>query len=46
MIDRRILLATTAGVGLLAALRWLRGTEARADEHFEVEMSDDDWKRN
>ena len=45
MVDRRILLATTAGVGLLAALRWLRGTEARADEHFEVEMSEDDWKK-
>jgi len=46
MFDRRILLATTAGVGLFAALRWLRGSEAKAaDEHFEVEMSDDEWKK-
>ena len=44
-MDRRILLATTAGAGLLAALRWLRGTEARADDHFEVEMSEDEWKK-
>ena len=46
MVDRRILLGTAAGIGLVAALRWLRGSEARAaDEHFEVTMSDDEWKK-
>jgi peptide-methionine (R)-S-oxide reductase len=45
MIDRRILLGTTAGIGLFAAFRWLRGSEAKAAEHFEVEMSDDEWRK-
>ena len=46
MIDRRILLSSTAGVGLLAAWRWLSGTPAQAaPERFEIEMSDDAWRQ-
>jgi peptide-methionine (R)-S-oxide reductase len=44
MIDRRILLASTAGLFGFAALHWLRGTPARADEKFEIEKTDDEWK--
>ena len=39
MIDRRILLATTA----LAALRWLKGTPAQAGK-FEIEKTDAEWR--
>jgi peptide-methionine (R)-S-oxide reductase len=45
MVDRRILLTTGAGISLLAAFRLLRGRQARAAEHFEVEMSDDEWRK-
>jgi peptide-methionine (R)-S-oxide reductase len=45
MFDRRLLLTTTAGIGLLAAFRLFRAGEARADEHFEVEMSEDEWRK-
>jgi peptide-methionine (R)-S-oxide reductase len=47
MVNRRMFAAATAGLGLFAAFRALRGVEARAagTEHFEVEMSDDEWRR-
>jgi len=45
MVDRRILLATTAGIGMLAAFRWFRTSEAAAAERFEVEMADDEWRK-
>ena len=46
MTDRRILLATTAGIGLLAAFRWLRGSEANAAPGtFEIQMSEDEWRK-
>jgi peptide-methionine (R)-S-oxide reductase len=47
MIDRRILLASTAGLGLFAAFRWLSGSKASAatSETFEVQLSDDEWRK-
>jgi len=44
MIDRRILLATTAGLFGFAALRWLRGEPAQAAEKFEIEKTDAEWR--
>jgi peptide-methionine (R)-S-oxide reductase len=44
MIDRRIVLATTAGLFGFAALRWLRGEPANAAEKFEVEKTDAEWR--
>ena len=44
MLDRRILLATTAGLFGFAALRWLRGEPAQAAEKFEVEKTDAEWR--
>jgi peptide-methionine (R)-S-oxide reductase len=44
MIDRRIMLATTAGLFGFAALRWLRGEPANAAEKFEVEKTDAEWR--
>ena len=44
MIDRRILLATTAGLFGFAGLRWLRGEPARAAEKFEIEKTDAEWR--
>src|SRR6202161_1412713 len=44
MIDRRILLASVAGLFGLAALRWLRVSPAKAAEKFEVEKTDAEWR--
>jgi peptide-methionine (R)-S-oxide reductase len=44
MIDRRILLATVAGLFSLAAFRWLRAEPARAAEKFEIEKTDAEWR--
>jgi peptide-methionine (R)-S-oxide reductase len=44
MIDRRILLASTAGLLGFAALRWLRGEPAQALEKFEIEKTDAEWR--
>jgi peptide-methionine (R)-S-oxide reductase len=44
MIDRRILLATTAGLLGFAGLRWLRGGTARAAGKFEIEKTDAEWR--
>src|ERR1700716_4457099 len=44
MIDRRILLATVAGLFSLAAFRWLRADPARAAEKFEIEKTDAEWR--
>jgi peptide-methionine (R)-S-oxide reductase len=46
MIDRRYLLATAAGFAALFSFNWLRGTSAAAaDEKFEVEKTDAEWKK-
>src|ERR1700743_2512253 len=42
MIDRRILLASAAGV--LAAFRWLGAPAAKATEKFEIEKTDAEWR--
>ena len=45
MIDRRILLASVAGLFGLAAFRWLRATAgARPREKFEIEKTDAEWR--
>ena len=43
MIDRRILLASAAGLLGLGALRWLKGTPAKAGK-FEIEKTDAEWR--
>ncbi len=44
MIDRRILLASIAGLASLAAFRWLRASPANAAEKFEIEKTDAEWR--
>ena len=44
MFDRRILLASIAGLFGLAAFRWLRVSPAKAAEKFEVEKTDAEWR--
>src|SRR6201992_3492551 len=44
MFDRRILLTSVAGLFGLAALRWLRATQANAAEKFEIEKTDAAWR--
>jgi peptide-methionine (R)-S-oxide reductase len=44
MFDRRILLASVAGLFGLAAFRWLRASPAQAAEKFEVEKTDAEWR--
>ena len=43
-MDRRILLATVAGLFGLAAFRWLRAEPAQAAEKFEIEKTDAEWR--
>ena len=43
MINRRILLASVAGLLSLAAFRWLR-TPAQAAGKFEIEKTDAEWR--
>ena len=44
MMDRRILLASVAGLSGLFSLRWLRAEPAHAAEKFEVEKTDAEWR--
>jgi peptide-methionine (R)-S-oxide reductase len=44
MFDRRILLASVAGLFGLTAFRWLRSTPAQAAEKFEIEKTDAEWR--
>ena len=44
MLDRRILLASVASLLGLAAFRWLRVTPARAEQKFEIEKTDAEWR--
>jgi peptide-methionine (R)-S-oxide reductase len=43
-MDRRILLASAAGLLSLFSFRWLRTEPARAAEKFEVEKTDAEWR--
>lgn len=44
MIDRRILLASVAGLFSLAAFHWLRASPAQAAEKIEIEKTDAEWR--
>ena len=44
MMDRRILLASVAGLFGLFTFRWLRTEPAYAAEKFEVEKTDAEWR--
>jgi len=44
MLDRRLLLAGVGAAGLLAALRWLAGSEVEAAGAFEIQKSDSEWR--
>src|ERR1700761_2689997 len=43
-MDRRIMLASLAGLFGLSTLRWLRPAPARAAEKFEIEKTDAEWR--
>jgi peptide-methionine (R)-S-oxide reductase len=45
MTNRRLLLSGVAAVGVLAALRWLSGTHVHAETKFEIEKSDEEWRK-
>jgi peptide-methionine (R)-S-oxide reductase len=46
MLDRRWMLAGTAALAGVAGLRWLTGgSDATAGGRFEIEKSDDEWRR-
>ena len=45
MIDRRLLLAGAGALATLAALRWLTGSDVEAAGSFEIQKSDDEWRR-
>jgi peptide-methionine (R)-S-oxide reductase len=45
MITRRMLLAGAAAVAALAALRWFSADDEAAAGAFEIEKSDDEWRR-
>ena len=44
MMDRRMLLASVAGLLGLLSFRWLRAEPAQATEKFEVEKTDAEWR--
>ena len=44
MFDRRILLASAAGLFGVGALRWFKGSPAEAAEKFEIEKTDAEWR--
>jgi peptide-methionine (R)-S-oxide reductase len=43
-MDRRILLASFAGLFGLSAFRWLSAAPAQATEKFEIEKTDAEWR--
>jgi peptide-methionine (R)-S-oxide reductase len=45
MIDRRLLLAGLGGVAFLVGARWFTGADVEAAGPFEVQKSDDEWRR-
>ena len=44
MTDRRLVLASIAGLFGLSALRWLKSSPAQAAEKFEIEKTDAEWR--
>jgi peptide-methionine (R)-S-oxide reductase len=45
MIDRRLLLLGGSGLAVIAGVAWMRGDDGHAAGTFEIEKSDDDWRR-
>jgi peptide-methionine (R)-S-oxide reductase len=45
MFDRRWMLVGAGALTGVAALRWLDGADATAEGRFEIEKSDDEWRR-
>jgi peptide-methionine (R)-S-oxide reductase len=45
MIDRRLLLAGLGGISFLVGLRWLTGGDVEAAGPFEIQKSEDEWRR-
>jgi peptide-methionine (R)-S-oxide reductase len=46
MIDRRLFLAGAGGVAMIAGLSWLRLGSVSAAGPFEIEKSDEEWRRS
>jgi peptide-methionine (R)-S-oxide reductase len=45
MIDRRLLFLGLGGLAFLAGVRWLTGGDVKAAGPFEIQKSDDEWRR-
>lgn len=45
MINRRLLLGGVAGVGILAGMKWLGGAGVEAAGSFEIDKSNEEWRR-
>jgi peptide-methionine (R)-S-oxide reductase len=45
MFDRRLLLLGGSGLAVIAGIGWMRSGDGHAAGTFEVEKSDDDWRR-
>jgi peptide-methionine (R)-S-oxide reductase len=45
MIDRRLMLTGAGVLAALAGLRWLHGNDVEAAGSFEIQKSDDEWRR-
>ena len=45
MIERRMFLLGTGSLAVIAGLTWMRGSAGNAAGPFEVEKSDDEWRR-
>jgi peptide-methionine (R)-S-oxide reductase len=45
MSNRRLLLAGVGTLGIFAAWRWLSGTGVQAGGKFEIEKSDEEWRK-
>jgi peptide-methionine (R)-S-oxide reductase len=45
MFDRRLLLLGGSGLAVIAGISWMRSGDGHAAGTFEVEKSDDDWRR-
>jgi peptide-methionine (R)-S-oxide reductase len=42
---RTFLIATAGGLGMVAGLKWLWDSSVKAEGNFEVQKSDDEWRR-
>jgi peptide-methionine (R)-S-oxide reductase len=45
VFDRFLLLAGAGAAALLVGLRWLQGTDVEAAASFEIQKSDNEWRR-